>query len=88
MIQACNQGPRGLADDVLVIAHPWGFDLDQVSLPVYLWHAEADRTIPVEVGRYLAGAIGNCRASFIPGGGHFSYLTYWYEILQTLAASM
>jgi pimeloyl-ACP methyl ester carboxylesterase len=88
MIQACNQGPRGLADDVLVIAHPWGFGLDQVSLPVYLWHAEADRTIPVEVGRYLADAIENCRASFLPGGGHFSYLTHWYEILQTLAASM
>jgi pimeloyl-ACP methyl ester carboxylesterase len=88
MIQACNQGPRGLIDDVLVIARPWGFGLDQLRFPVYLWHGEADKTIPVEVGRYLADAIDNCRASFIPGGGHFSYLTHWNEMFQTLAASM
>jgi pimeloyl-ACP methyl ester carboxylesterase len=88
MIQACTQGSCGLTDDVLVIAHHWGFGLDHVRSLVHLWHAEGDRTIPIEVGRYLAGTLENCRAKFLPGGGHFSYLTHWCEILQTLVASM
>ena len=36
-----------------------------------LWHGDADGVVPVAMGRYLAAAIPDCRAEFIPGGGHY-----------------
>jgi pimeloyl-ACP methyl ester carboxylesterase len=88
MIDACHQGPGGLSDDVLVIARPWGFELSQLRVPIHLWHGERDATIPVEAGRYFARVIKDCQATFLPGGGHFSYLTHWSEIVQKLVSAM
>jgi pimeloyl-ACP methyl ester carboxylesterase len=88
MIQGCEQGSCGLSDDILLITRPWGFRLAQLKFPVHLWHAEADKIMPIEVGRYLANVLDNCRVKFLPAGGHLSYLTHWHEILQTLAESM
>jgi pimeloyl-ACP methyl ester carboxylesterase len=88
MIQACEHGSCGLSEDILLITRPWGFGLAQLKFPVHLWHAEADKILPIEVGRYLASVLDNCRVKFLPAGGHFSYLTHWHEILQTLAESM
>jgi pimeloyl-ACP methyl ester carboxylesterase len=61
--EVCRQGPRGPVADMRLIARPWGFDLATVNVPVLLWHGERDRNVPVEHGRYLAGAIPNCRAT-------------------------
>jgi pimeloyl-ACP methyl ester carboxylesterase len=88
MIHACIQGAGGLSDDVLVIARPWGFGLSQLRVPVHLWHGDRDKTIPIEVGWYLAKAIKDCQANFLPAGGHFSYLTHWSEILTKLVPTM
>jgi pimeloyl-ACP methyl ester carboxylesterase len=88
MIEACSQGPRGLVDDVLAIARPWGFRPEQIKCPVQIWHGDADTTIPADVGRWLASTIANCRIRFFAREGHFAYLTHWSEILETLAASM
>ncbi|HEY0747062.1 MAG TPA: alpha/beta hydrolase [Steroidobacteraceae bacterium] len=88
MIEACHQGPRGLHDDMRAIARPWGFSLKDVRVPVLLWHGEIDKTIPVEVGRYLAGTLSNSSAKFLPNAGHFSYLTHWSQILHALVTLM
>jgi hypothetical protein len=50
-----------------------------------LWHDEADRNASPAMGRYLAGIIPNCKASFYPGEGHFSLLANQAdEILEEL----
>ena len=85
MVTACSQTSRGLADDVLAVARPWGFQLAEITLPVRIWHGEDDRTIPPQVGRYLAAAIPDCTAVYYPGEGHFTYLKHWSEILTALS---
>ena len=69
--EAFRQGGQGVADDLLLLTRPWTFRLDEIRVPVRLWHGEADDMVPVAMGRYLARAIPNCRAEFIPGGGHY-----------------
>ena len=69
--EASRQGGQGVADDLLLLTRPWTFRLDEIRVPVRLWHGEADDMVPVAMGRYLARAIPNCRAEFIPGGGHY-----------------
>jgi pimeloyl-ACP methyl ester carboxylesterase len=87
--EACRQGPAGPAEDVGLIANPWGFDLDAVKVPVLLWHGELDRNVPVTAGRYLAGVFPNCRATFYAEDGHLSVpLNHQEEVLGALAAAL
>jgi pimeloyl-ACP methyl ester carboxylesterase len=86
--EACRHGPRGAVEDMALIARPWGFDLTTVAVPVLLWHGELDHNVPVASGRYLAGAIPRCRATFYPSDGHLSVpLNHQEEILGALAVT-
>lgn len=86
--EACRQGPGGPVADLALIARPWGFDLADVKVPALLWHGERDRNVPVAAGRYLAGAIPQCRATFYPDDAHLSVpLNHQHEIFGALAAA-
>ena len=86
--EACRQGPAGPAEDMGLIARPWGFELADVKVPVLLWHGELDRNVPVVAGRYLASAMPNCRATFFAGDAHLSVpLNHQQEIFGALAAA-
>jgi pimeloyl-ACP methyl ester carboxylesterase len=86
--EACRQGTRGPVVDLRLIARQWGFDLAAIKVPVLLWHGERDRNVPVASGRYLAGAIPNCRATFYPDDAHLSVpMNHQEEIFGALAAA-
>ena len=86
--EACRQGPAGPADDIGLIARPWGFDLAAVKVPVLLWHGELDRNVPVTGGRYLASAFPNCRATFYAEDAHLSVpLNHQKDISGALAVA-
>jgi pimeloyl-ACP methyl ester carboxylesterase len=53
-------------------------------VPVHLWHGEADVLIPPVMGRYLAGRIPGCRATFLPGSGHLLVFARWPAMLAAL----
>jgi pimeloyl-ACP methyl ester carboxylesterase len=83
--EAFRSGTRGVALDYALSMKPWGFRLEDIPIEVYLWHGEDDTVVPPAMGRYLAEAISNCPARFIPGEGHFSLLpNHVGEILNTL----
>ena len=84
--ESCRQGPRGPVWDVGLMARPWGFDLAAIKVPVLLWQGERDRNVPAAHGRYLAGAISTCRATFYPDEAHLSLpRNHQQEILSALA---
>ena len=72
--EAHRQGSRGPAHDVLLYSRPWGFGPEDVAAPVRLWHGECDTIVPVAMGRALARRLPRCRATFLPGEGHFSLM--------------
>jgi fermentation-respiration switch protein FrsA (DUF1100 family) len=41
-------------------------------MPIHLWHGDLDTQVPVSVGHYVANAIPDCRAKFLPEEGHLS----------------
>jgi pimeloyl-ACP methyl ester carboxylesterase len=75
------QGGRGVAWDYILFTRPWGFRLEEISMPVYLWHGEVDTICPVNMGRFMAASIPDCRARFLPGEGHISLIVNHYEEL-------
>ena len=85
-VELYRQGGRGLYDEALVMARPWGFPLEGISVPVCLWHGDADVTVPVGMGRHMARTIPRCRATFYPGEAHHLLYDRWREILTELAA--
>jgi len=80
---------RGSADGVLVdariYAEPWGFALEDVRVPVRLWHGIEDRAFAVRLAEEIANRLPNCKARFIQNEGHYSLpIRHMPEILEDL----
>ena len=87
IIEAVRSGTRGAAWDSKLLTRPWGFRPQDISMEVHLWHGEADINAPPAMGRYVASAIPNCRAKFLPDEGHISlFINHIGEILSVLVA--
>lgn len=82
-----RQGGRGMYDEGLVLAGPWGFGPADIAAPVYLWHGDLDDTVPTEMAHHLARTIPDCHATFYPDEGHHLLYHRWSEILTTLVRS-
>ena len=86
-VEAFRQGSGGLAAEMrLLFAGRWGFNPEDVTVPVELWYGDDDRLVPVAVGRYLESVLPKASLTVYPGEGHLLYHTHWDEILTTLAA--
>jgi pimeloyl-ACP methyl ester carboxylesterase len=82
-------GPSGaIRDTILNYVRPWGFSVASLTVPVHLWHGDADAFVPVGVARYLAGRIPNARLIVYAGEGHAVDFRHIDEILHTLAACL
>jgi pimeloyl-ACP methyl ester carboxylesterase len=78
----------GVMYDAQIYAEPWGFPLEQVRVPVRLWHGKKDRTFSVAVARHVASRLPNCAARYIEDAGHFSLpIRHMPEILEDLMRS-
>jgi pimeloyl-ACP methyl ester carboxylesterase len=75
-LEAYQQGARGAAWDAALLACPWGFDPARITTPVHLWHGEADQSVPVANGRYLAKTLPDCHATFLPDEAHLSTIVH------------
>jgi pimeloyl-ACP methyl ester carboxylesterase len=83
--EAWRYGGRGLAWDAELVSRPWGFGLEEITLPVYLWHGDADRNLPLAMGLHLAASLRNSRLQVVADEGHFSLAVHHLEtILRTL----
>jgi pimeloyl-ACP methyl ester carboxylesterase len=82
--ESLRQGGGGAADDMHACVTEWGFRLEDIKTPVFLWQGESDPNVTPEMGRYMAAKIPNCQATFVPNAGHFLFLSCWENVLQQL----
>ena len=82
--EAFANGPQGWFDDSWALSQPWGFELEQVTLPVYLWYCELDRNVPLAAARRLAARLAVAGFEVIPGAGHLGWLSEEERILRTI----
>jgi pimeloyl-ACP methyl ester carboxylesterase len=82
--EAFRQGTTGAARDGWLFTRPWGFALEEISVPVHLWQGEEDLLVTPAMGRYMATCIPQCDAKFYPGEGHLVFIRHWQDILRTL----
>lgn len=80
--EAFSQSGRGLRDDALALLAAPAFSLRDITTEVDLWHGEADTIVPVATGREVAAVLPNCRATFLPGEGHYLAIPRAGEVLR------
>jgi pimeloyl-ACP methyl ester carboxylesterase len=67
-----NERRDGWIDDSLAFTLPWGFDMNQIQIPVLLLHGEQDRFSPISHSKWLARHISNVEAQFLADDGHIT----------------
>lgn len=83
--EAYRAGHRGPFYDLHLVSREWDFNLQEVQLPVHLWHGQDDTVVPVAMGQYLAEQFSDCHTYYPEGEGHFSItVNYMEHALRTL----
>jgi pimeloyl-ACP methyl ester carboxylesterase len=75
---------RAAAQDFALFTRDWGFRLDDIAIPVHVWHGDADRNVPLAHGRYVADTIPGAVFHKFPGEGHLLVIDHLEEILRTV----
>ncbi|MFI5066705.1 MAG: alpha/beta fold hydrolase, partial [Streptosporangiales bacterium] len=70
--EAVRAGVDGWLDDDLAFASPWGFSLDEISVPVMIWQGSADLMVPFAHGQWLASQLPGASVHLEEGEGHLS----------------
>ena len=74
--------------DAEIFASPWGFALEDVRVPVRLWHGKLDRTFDYSLAQQLAKRLPDCKLRVVENTGHFSLpIRHTREILADLIAT-
>jgi pimeloyl-ACP methyl ester carboxylesterase len=70
--EALRTGVDGWLDDDLAFTQPWGFDLDRLDVPTFVWQGEEDLMVPFAHGEWLGSRIPGVTTHLMPGEGHLS----------------
>ncbi len=87
VIENHRQGPQGELHEMSMLGHAWNIPLQEITVPVHLWHGEDDASAPVAMGRYVANAIPTCQARFMHGEGHLSVAIKYMDEMLRVAVS-
>ena len=83
--RAWRASAEGVVADAQIYAQPWGFAIEDVRVPVRLWHGKQDRAFSVHLAEELAKRLPNCHTRFVDGAGHYSLpIRYMRDILKDL----
>jgi pimeloyl-ACP methyl ester carboxylesterase len=78
----------GVMSDAQIYAEPWGFRLEDVDVPVRLWHGKKDRSFSYRVAEEVEKRLPKCTARYFENAGHYSLpIRNMREILQDLIAT-
>jgi pimeloyl-ACP methyl ester carboxylesterase len=74
--EAMRQGTEGCVQDYRIFGEPWGFDLEEIDLPVDIWEGSEDTTGPPGYRAFLKRHIPQATVNLVPDEGHLSLLPH------------
>jgi pimeloyl-ACP methyl ester carboxylesterase len=70
--EAVRTSADGWLDDDLAFTRPWGFGLEEISVPTMIWQGSADLMVPFAHGQWFASQLPGASAHLEEGEGHLS----------------
>ena len=86
--QAWRSSADGVMIDAEIYARPWGFRLEEVRVPVRLWHGRKDRSFHWTLARSVGRRLPLCAERLVEDEGHYSLpIRHMHEILHDLQSA-
>jgi pimeloyl-ACP methyl ester carboxylesterase len=85
VVEAFRTGVWGWVDDDLAMIEPWGFDLDEIRVPVTIRFGTEDVLVPAAHGEWLGRHVPGARVIVDDAGGHLVSPETMLEIFAELA---
>jgi pimeloyl-ACP methyl ester carboxylesterase len=82
--EAFRFGLQGLSRDTRLLTYPWGFRLENISIPVFFWHGTTDDLVPIKAVQNASNKVQKSHLKIFTGEGHLLLFTHWEEILKSL----
>ncbi|MDN3028547.1 alpha/beta hydrolase [Streptomyces sp. S.PB5] len=87
--EGLRNGVDGWLDDDLALVRPWGFSLEDVAVPAFVWHGGEDVMVPFGHGQWLAAHVPGAVAHLEQGEGHLTITVGAAErMLKELAGTL
>jgi pimeloyl-ACP methyl ester carboxylesterase len=85
--EGMRPGPLGMLWEEVMVARPWGFALQDVHVPVRLWHGDQD-AVTVDRAEFIAGRLPLAQLTVWPGEGHCGFIRRWDEVLRVMTEDL
>jgi pimeloyl-ACP methyl ester carboxylesterase len=76
--------PRGMVDEYRAFVAPWGFRLEDITVPVHVYQGTADDLVPPAWANLIARAIPDAVLTSYEGEGHMIALSHRADIARDL----
>ena len=76
-----NVNSEGSVQDMLLSSRLWGFDIEDVAVPMEVWHGENDKHTPKKQIELLTEGMSGCQSFYFKNEGHMVIFSHWEEIL-------
>lgn len=83
--QSVRRSAAGVVDDYAALGRPWGFAVEEITVPVHCWHATDDSLVPLHHTAELVRRIPGAQASLWDGGGHLTIIHRIGEVLDAVS---
>ncbi len=70
--EALRLGYEGWLEDDLAFCAPWGFSLEEITIPTSIWQGSEDLMVPFAHGQWLARHVRGASTHLLEGEGHLS----------------
>lgn len=85
LMESVKQGVRGATWDIRMNVKEWDFDLDEIRVPILLFHGGLDKNMPLACVQQTANQLSDSRLVTYPEDGHISTITnHFDEIAKAL----
>lgn len=80
-LEAMRAGAKGTAYDLQRYSHEWDFSLDDIQIPLIVFHGEQDRNVPIAPVRRFVASLPTAQFTSYPEEGHFSLSINQFETI-------
>ena len=69
--EAFRQGVNEVIYETTLLTEDWGFELEEIKIPIKIWHGEKDTLSPVREVKAMEALFRDAESHYIEEGGHF-----------------